>query len=47
MSRKDVLEELGKHEIRNAPELIEAIKKEKPLDISLMTGMRTDQEKAS
>ena len=47
MSKQDVLKELGRHDIRTAPELMEAIKKEKTIDISLMTGQRTEQGKAS
>ena len=47
MSKQDVLKELGRHEIRTAPELMEAIKREKTIDISLMTGQRTEQGKAS
>ncbi len=46
MSKQDVLKELGRHDIRTAPELMEAIKKEKTIDISLMTGQRTEQGKA-
>ena len=47
MSKQDVLKELGRHDIRTAPELMEAIKKAKTIDISLMTGRRTEQGKAS
>ena len=47
MSKQDVLKELGRHDIKTAPELMEAIKKEKPFYISLMAGQRTEQGKAS
>ena len=47
MSKQDVLKELGRHDIKTAPELMEAIRKEKPIDISLMSGQRTEKGKAS
>ncbi len=47
MSRHDVMEELKSHGIETAPELAEAIKKEKPFDISLMAGNTTGEKKAS